>query len=99
MKGKEQNTWETLCRIITTMEGLRNIRIDILSRPTYDEEILRVLAPLKGVKISGRFEIHGPWSKHFRNTKPWEDEEVPFVLINYPKESFFQGLTLVPLGI
>lgn len=96
MKGKEQNTWETLCRIITTMQGLRNIRIDILSRATYDEEISRVLVPLKGVKISG--EIHGPWSKHFRKTKPWEDEEVPFVLIDYLEDSF-QGLTLVPLGI
>lgn len=73
VKGKEQNTWETLCRIITTMQGLRNIRIDILPRPTYDEEISRVLVPLKEVNISGRLEIHGPWSKHFRKTKLWED--------------------------
>lgn len=99
MKGKEQNTWETLCRIITTMQGLRNIRIDILPRPTYDEEISRVLVPLKEVNISGRLEIHGPWSKHFRKTKPWEDEEVRFVLINFSKYSFLQGLTLLPLRI
>ena len=79
--GKELYTWGKLCRIMTAMQGLRTVRIDIISRPEYDEDIPRVLLPLKSVKVRGTFKIHGPWSDQFQKTKPWKDEDMPFVLV------------------
>ena len=92
--GRELYTWGKLCRIMTAMQGLRTIRIDIISRPEYDEDIPRVLLPLKNVQVRGTFKIHGPWSDHFQKTKPWKDEDMPFVLVQ--EKSSFRSTVLLP---
>ena len=70
----DRETWFEVWRILSSMKGLRELRVTIWNGPRMDSETeIEVFGPMRGVKGADVFELELPWEYMGEDETPHSD--------------------------